>query len=98
MRRHTTNRAKNDVSEMKQKTTPESHAQQQRESDVFASCSVSPLQWVTANELQKIFENLPRVFLRKNPGANSPKTKPTKDNAGRNVSVTKENRKDAQAA
>lgn len=29
---------------------------------------------------EKILENLPRVFLRKNPGAKSPKTKPTKEN------------------
>jgi hypothetical protein len=35
----------------------------------------------------KIFQNLPRVFLRKKPGANHQKTKPTK-----------ENRKDAHAA
>lgn len=34
---------------------------------------------------EKIFENLPRVFLRKKPGANSEKP-------------TKENRKDAHAA
>jgi hypothetical protein len=36
---------------------------------------------------KKNFENLPRVFLRKKPGANDQKTKPTK-----------ENRKDAHAA
>ena len=84
---HTTNRAEMHEARVMQKTALKTGSEKNR---IDSFVGVAEPRFCTALTCLingKNFENLPRVFLRKKPGANHQKTKPTK-----------ENRKDAHAA
>lgn len=84
---HTTNRAEMHKARVMQKATRKTGSANGRTGPFLRTAKPRFCTWLSGAIDEKNFENLPRVFLRRKPGANHQKTKPTEVN-----------RKDAHAA
>ena len=74
---HTTNRAKQQIAELMKLQTRKIECVRRQFVLLVAPAGAASRSLAPRSINEKILENLPRVFLRKNPGAKSPKTKPT---------------------